>query len=133
MKLRRGFVSNSSTSSFLLIGVQIKPEIIINNNYDEDGYEENLKIQELIDIPIKNAQYSDSDDESLMVWSGAPCYKKGYGWYIGYSLGDADDYYMPHDEDQIHITFEKMKSIYPKIKHLTNDDIPRLHVWKDRV
>lgn len=93
----------------------------------EDGDRNNL------DKQIKNAQYSDSDDESLMVWSGAPCYKKGYGWYIGYSLGDADDYYMPHDEDQIHITFEKMKSIYPKIKHLTNDDIPRLHVWKDRV
>ena len=31
MKFRNGFVSNSSSSSFILIGIKLKPEMILSN------------------------------------------------------------------------------------------------------
>ena len=121
MKIRNGFVSNSSTSSFLIYGIlldedEIKKALNIQDGdgEDEDGYGDD--IYEMLEDVFKK--------EKIQGYGWHNPYDDD-GWYIGKSWGS-----VKNDETgkQLKDTIEKdLKLLFgKKVKCLTHSE-----AWRD--
>lgn len=119
MKIRNAFVSNSSSSSFVLLGVEI------NNNYSDQeikdimnraGYNyctENIKAE---------FQYDFSDKTHIYIHSGVEDGIYENKIVAGYRLADGDECSFSIDDG---IPLSKIKEMDIKLKYIfnTNQDV----------
>ena len=98
MKKRNGFVSNSSSSSFVIIGYKIKSLEDIFKKLNPSKYEEIVKEAEEDAWEINDILYDYVHDNGLV--DGLKFLTDGYGDsdYIGHIVSEEKDYQLSNNE-----------------------------------
>ena len=128
MKIRQGFVSNSSSSSFLIYGTTISSSKIVNDSV----LKAMIESEEAKDLGIKNLEeakksFEDDTVDTLDCLLGMSVYRPDYyggSYYIGRSWDEVqDDETGRQFKDRIEA---KIKKFYPEAKFGTHEE-----AWHD--
>ena len=101
MKIRQGFVSNSSSTSFCVMGYECPPEFgrheilkLLGYVYERDSDEEHYAWYE-----IKNGDFKIIDKEDT----------GGEGYFIGYSVVQNEDYGLTNCDVEVQDILEQLQ------------------------
>jgi hypothetical protein len=139
MRTRNGFVSNSSTSSFIIVGVRIRDDIFKKYIYDYDNQinKDDIEDNFLKDFGISmiNAHESSSKDEFdnsiLKFWPGT-CQNPEIG-LVGLYIGDLDNGNNKEvTKTQIDAMYDYVNKNMKDLKQITNDTEAKLYGLTER-
>jgi hypothetical protein len=132
MKIRNGFVSNSSSSSFVLFGVKVKPEVMLNNQDFKNQYAlEIQKEQEKLNVKwtIKTEDPDFNKHKSVyeMCKSNGVSIPRETKDFFGYGFNGVFEPQKPDEKGILREMVYEGRFKYPKgVSTLSDDDVTYL-------
>lgn len=102
MKIRNGFVSNSSSSSFIMVGMMVSNETIINRFSDKEQYK--LFMEDMFEGEMD-------------------VYEADGGYIVGYMIDNSSDEYMPDGSFPLAIPNGLMHDLKKLFPDATENDV----------
>lgn len=132
MKIRNGFVSNSSSSSFVLFGVKVKPEVLLNNDDFKSQYLiEMQKEQEKLNVrwakKTEDPDYQKHKNVYEMCKSNGVSLPKETKDFFGYYFNGVFEPQKPNEKEILNEMVYEERFKFPKgVSTLSDDDVTYL-------
>jgi len=127
MKIRNGFVSNSSSSSFVLFGVKLKPKSLLKNEefkkqFDEEFLKEEQELIEKWNKKLAHPDFNKNKEVYDMCKNNGMSIPKEVSSFFGYGFKGVYEPLKPDESEILNEMVNEERFKFPKGIKILSDD-----------